>query len=190
MRKIKLFLASSEELRPERERFEIEIYRKTKLWFDRGIFLHLDVWEDLSARMAPDSSQSVYDEHVRSADLFVLLGYTRMGRYTEQEFEAAFGQFKAEQKPFVFTYFKKPAAGVTTEASLTAFQQKLAELGHFYDSFADANDLWNQFNKELERLETKAFGTFERGIRDAGATYNQTADKIYNIGQIDKADFS
>ena len=43
MRKIKIFLASSNELKAEREKFEIEIYRKCKAWFDQDIFLHLDI---------------------------------------------------------------------------------------------------------------------------------------------------
>ena len=59
MKKITLFLASSAELKPEREQFEIEIYRKCKAWFDRDIFLHLDVWEDLSARMAAEGLPQV-----------------------------------------------------------------------------------------------------------------------------------
>ena len=28
------------------------------------------------------------------------------GQYTEEEFETAFGQFKATNKPLIFTYFK------------------------------------------------------------------------------------
>jgi hypothetical protein len=46
MQKIKLFLASSSELKEDRDQFEIFIYRKCKAWFEQGIFLHLDVWED------------------------------------------------------------------------------------------------------------------------------------------------
>jgi hypothetical protein len=52
MRKIKLFLASSSELKADREQFEIFIYRKCKAWFERGIFLHLDIWEDFLDAMS------------------------------------------------------------------------------------------------------------------------------------------
>ena len=37
MRKIKIFLASSNELKADREKFKIEIYRKCKTWFDRNL---------------------------------------------------------------------------------------------------------------------------------------------------------
>ncbi len=57
MKKIRIFLASSNELKEEREKFEIEINRKGKLWIDNGVDLHLDIWEDLSARMSASRSQ-------------------------------------------------------------------------------------------------------------------------------------
>jgi len=189
MKRIKIFLASSNELKPEREQFEIEIYRKCKSWFDKGIFLHLDIWEDLSARLSLTGSQSEYNKYVKNADLFVFLACSKVGTYTEEEFEQAFGQFKATQKPFIFTYFKTPPAN--SEDSLAGFKKKLTELKHFYANFNDINDLWNQFNKELDRLETSDFTENKRpGNESSLNTYNQTADKIYNIDKIEKADFS
>ena len=71
MKKIKLFLASSAELKPDREKFELEIYRKCKAWYDKGIFLHLDIWEDLSARMSLTGSQAEYNKFVEAADVMV-----------------------------------------------------------------------------------------------------------------------
>ncbi|MDX1943758.1 MAG: hypothetical protein SFU99_24535 [Saprospiraceae bacterium] len=188
MKKIKLFLASSNELKPERERFEIEIYRKCKAWWDRGIFLHLDIWEDLSARMSLEGSQSEYNKFVQAADIFVLLAYTKVGMYTAEEFEKAFGQFQSTRKPFIFTYFKNPPE--TTDNSLAQFKQKLSDLHHFYSPFMDANDLWNQFNKELERLETKEFKEFLQPEGQSNRTITQNAEKIYIIDKIDKANFS
>jgi hypothetical protein len=190
MKKINIFLASSNELKPERERFELEIYRKCKSWFDKGIFLHLDIWEDLSARMSHTRSQNEYNKFVHSADLFVLLAYSKVGMYTNEEFEKAFGQFQSVQKPFIFTYFKT-TKGIFTEPSLANFHQKLKNLGHFYCQFADSNDLWNQFNKELDRLETDAFKVNKWGNAQSGErTYNQQAEKIYSIEKIDNASFS
>lgn len=214
MQKINIFLASSNELNAEREKFEIEIYRKCKAWYSKEIFLHLDVWEDLSARMSATGSQSEYNKYVKNADLFVLLGYTKMGMYTAEEFENAFGQFQSSQKPFIFTYFKD-TTGQEIQDSLVQFKKKLSEMGHFISPFTDANDLWNQFNKELERLETVSFvknehpqtaaagggitgdnNTFISGNSNSTITVNtgntttQNADKIYNIEKIDSANFS
>ena len=189
MKKIKIFLASSYELKPEREKFEIEIYRKCKTWFDKGVFLHLDIWEDMSARMSLTGSQSEYDKFVEEADLFVFLAFSKVGMYSEEEFEHAFGQFKSTQKPFIFTYFKTPPDN--TQDSLADFKRKLSELKHFYANFNDINDLWNQFNKELDRLEADGFSENKRPEKNSGENnVTQTAEKIYNIEKIDNANFS
>ena len=155
MRKIKIFLASSNELKVEREKFEIEIYRKCKAWFDQDIFLHLDIWEDLSARMSGTRSQDEYNKKIEGANLFVLLAYSKVGMYTAEEFDKAFGAFKNTRKPFIFTYFKK-TDGVA-HPSLQKFKDRLSTLGHFYADYTDFNHLWSQFNKELDRLEKAEF---------------------------------
>ncbi|MEX2514002.1 MAG: hypothetical protein WD398_13940 [Cyclobacteriaceae bacterium] len=155
VKKIKIFLASSKELQEDRKQFEIEIYRKCKMWIDMELFLHLDIWEDLSSRMSKTSSQEEYNKNVKGCDLFILLASTKVGMYTAEEFEQAFGEFKAKKKPFIFTYFKQVAG--TLEPSLQQFKKNLEGLGHFYAMYQDSNDLWNQFNKELERLHSEDF---------------------------------
>ncbi len=155
MKRIKIFLASSNELKQDREKFEIEIYRKCKTWFDQEIFLHLDVWEDLSARISDTRSQDEYNEKIKQVDIFVLLAHSKVGMCTAEEFDQAFGSFTNTKKPFIFTYFKKVEKN--SDSSLKQFKEKLHELGHFYSQYADHNDLWNQFNKELERMEVAEF---------------------------------
>ena len=189
MEKIKIFLASSNELKPEREKFEIEIYRKCKSWFDKGIFLYLDIWEDLSGRVSSAGSQSEYNKFIRDADLFVFLAYSKVDMYSKEEFEEAFGQFKSTQRPFIFIYFKRPPDNC--EDSLADFKKRLIELKHFYANFNDINDLWNQFNKELDRLKAVRFTENKRPENErAVETFYQNAEKIYNIEKIERADFS
>lgn len=150
MKKIKIFLASSNELKSTREKFEKEIGRKSKLWIDKDISIHLEIWEDLSARMSSTRSQDEYNQKIRESDLFVLLAYSKVGMYTEEEFETAFGSFQKTKTPFIFTYFENIETGI--EDSLNGFKNKLKELGHFYSTYSNFDNLWNQFNKELDRL--------------------------------------
>jgi hypothetical protein len=180
MKKVKVFLASSEELKDERERFEIEIYRKCKRWFDKGIFLHLDIWEDLPSKMSESGrSQNDYNEKVKEADLLVLLAYSKVGMYTAEEFEVAHGQFQETKKPFIYTYFKNAdikTSEITTEfMSLLNFKNKLKELNHFYASYDNFDNLWNQFNKELDELEQNEFQKF---VKDTG---NSAKNEQINI---------
>lgn len=183
MRKVRIFLASSNELKDEREKFEIEIYRKTKLWFDDNIFLHLDIWEDLSAQMSINRSQDEYNKKVKEADLFILLAYSKVGMYTAEEFETAFGTFQSTQKPFIFTYFK--ARDSIVDPSLNDFKNRLKTLGHFYSPYSSFEDLWNQFNKELDRLSKESFDEFHHNkTSNASRIINQGENSIY----IEKAD--
>jgi hypothetical protein len=172
MKTIKIFLASSNELKHDREQFEIEINRKNKAWHKKGIFLHLEIWEDLSSRMSSTRSQDEYNKKIKESDIFVLLACNKVGMYTAEEFDTAFGAFKATSKPFIFTWFKEPTT--TPEPSLQEFKEKLAALGHFYSTYTNSDDLWNQFNKELERLEEAGFEKNE--FINAIIVNNQGAD--------------
>ena len=180
MKKIKIFLASSNELKHEREQFEIEIYRKCKSWLNKGVFISLDIWEDMSARVSMTGSQSEYDKFVKEADLFVFLAFSKVGMYTEEEFEHALDQFKSKSKPLIFTYFKTPPKD--TEDSLADFKKKLSKIKHYYTNFDDINDLWNKFNKELDRLELDGSKVNKMPeIKSSRTKIKQKAKKIVNI---------
>ena len=132
----RIFLASSSELKEDRKEFEIFINRKNKDWVDQGVFLELIVWEDFLDAVSQTRLQDEYNKKIRECDVFVMLFCTKVGQYTEEEFETAVGQFKATNKPFIFTYFKDAeiSTGSANEKdlmSLWAFQEKLDALGHF-----------------------------------------------------------
>ena len=102
----RIFLASSSELKDDRKEFEIFVNRKNKDWVDQGVFLAAIVWEDFLDAVSQTRLQDEYNKKIRECDVFVMLFCTKVGQYTEEEFEAAVGQFKATNKPFIFTYFK------------------------------------------------------------------------------------
>lgn len=167
MKELRIFLASSNELKEERELFEINIYRKCQEWFsEKQIFLYLDIWENMSAKMSQTHSQDEYNKFVRNADIVVVLAYTKVGEYTYSEFENARRTFKSTNKPFLFVYFKAnpPYTGNNLKdlQSLEHFKKLLSDGGYFYPSFTDFNHLWNQFNKELDRLAATDFSELVR----------------------------
>jgi hypothetical protein len=87
-----------------------------------------------------------------------------MGKYTEEEFDFAYSLFKSKKKPAIFTWFKEPPKAA--EPSLQAFKDKLSGLEYFPAFYNDAADLWNQFDKELDRLDLAGMGKIDdaRGI--------------------------
>ncbi|MCP5195606.1 MAG: toll/interleukin-1 receptor domain-containing protein [Gammaproteobacteria bacterium] len=179
----KIFLASSFELQADRKEFEIFINRKNKDWIAKGVFLELVVWEDFLDAMSQTRLQDEYNQAIRECDVFVMLFFTKVGSYTEEEFETAFGQFKATNKPFIFTYFKD--AGISTGSvnkkdlmSLWAFQEKLDALGHFYTRYQNIDQLKFHFNQQLDKLAANGFIEFKPDLdgtaTSGGNTYQAT----------------
>jgi hypothetical protein len=214
MQKIKLFLASSSELKEDREQFEIFIYRKCKAWFDRGIFLHLELWEDFLDAMATGGLQSEYNTALKDCDIFVLLAFNKVGKYTAEEFGEAFGQFAEAQKPFIFTYFKPPTTQSRDDLkSLWAFEDKLKELKHHKTEYRTIEGLREHFSNQLDKLAANGFlklspvdpstqadapaaATTATVTGDGNKTYQNVANstitdssKTYNIDKIDQARF-
>lgn len=162
MLKKKLFLASSSELQEDRKEFELFINRKNKDWVEKGVFLELIVWEDFLDAVSQTRLQDEYNQAIRECDLFVMLFCTKVGKYTEEEFETAFGQFKATNKPFIFTYFKDAeistgSANKQDLMSLWAFQEKLKALGHFQTVYKNIDGLKLHFNSQLDKLAASGF---------------------------------
>ena len=158
----KIFLASSAELKGDRAEFEIFISRKNKDWVAKGVFLDLVIWEDFLDAMSQTRLQDEYNKVIRECDLFVMLFWTKVGQYTKEEFETAFGQFKSTNKPFMFTYFKDAEISVASAnkkdlMSLWSFQEKLSSLGHFYTVYKNVDDLKFKFNQQLDKLAANGF---------------------------------
>jgi hypothetical protein len=157
-----LFLASSSELKADRQEFEIFINRKNKAWHEKGIFLDLILWEDFLEAVSRTRLQDEYNQAIRDCDIFVMLFATQVGQYTAEEFETAFGQFKKTNKPFIFTYFKDTPTS-TGQAhredlmSLWAFQDRLKALGHFYTVYTTTEGLLLHFTQQLDKLADKGF---------------------------------
>jgi hypothetical protein len=165
--KKKLFLASSSELKDDREHFEIFINRKNKIWIDKGVYLDLIVWEDFLDAVSQTRLQDEYNKAILECDIFLMLFATKVGKYTDEEFETAFAQFKATTKPFIFTYFKDTQISIGSAKqgdlmSLWAFQKKLQELGHFYTTYKNIDELKLKCDQQLDKLAGTGFIEFKR----------------------------
>ena len=88
---IKIFLASSAELKDDREQFEQFIGRKNKTLNKNGRFIELVIWEDGIDAMSKTRLQEEYNKAARGCDIFVMLFATKVGAFAREEFEAAFG---------------------------------------------------------------------------------------------------
>ena len=169
----RIFLASSAELADHRREFEMAIRRKNDLWIDQGAYLRPIVWEDFLDALSKTRLQDEYNREIRQCDVFVMLYRGKVGRYTEEEFATAVGQFQATSRPFIFTYFcDSPDDRAATSAgdlqSLHSFQQKLRALGHFQTRYSNTDQLCRHFSDQLEKLAANGFVKFERDREASG----------------------
>lgn len=152
---IKIFLASSSELELDRKEFEIFINRENKQLNRIGIFIELIIWEDFIDSMSRKKLQSEYNLAIAESDIFVSLFFTKVGKFSEEEFEVAFGNFKKNGKPLVYTYFKNDKTILNRNSDIdskVAFEKKLQKLGHYKTIYKNTEDLKYQFKMQLQKV--------------------------------------
>ena len=156
-RPVRIFLASSAELREDRDEFDAYFRRRNDQLMKQGICLQIVRWEYFLDAMSETRLQDEYNKKIRDCDIFVCLFFTKAGKFTEEEFNVAFKKFMDTGKPRIFTFFKQGPVNIGKVSasdlqSLEAFQKKLSDLGHFYTTYEDARHLKEQFRDQLERL--------------------------------------
>ena len=155
-RKIRIFLASSEELRGDRDAFDLYFRQQNDLLRDDGLYLEIVRWENFLDAMSNTRLQDEYNQAVRSCDVFVSLFFRKTGRFTEEEFDVAHAAFIKSGKPRIYTFFKNanvPMGEIGDEVlTLLGFKKKLADHGHFHTAYNDIEHLKRQFRDQIDEL--------------------------------------
>lgn len=157
MKTYRIFLASSAELKADRLAYETFINRENKRLQDKNVFLQLEIWEDAGDGMSRTRSQDEYNRLLIECDLFVMLYWTKVGKYTNEEYDLARVQFLSSYKPKkIYTYRKTlppitPPSQTDTD-SLTAFEEKLSGLELFPINYDSAEALQLDFDTKLKDL--------------------------------------
>lgn len=143
-----IFLASSAELKPERERIEIEVNRLNKQLLDRGVFLFLSLWEDAQNVGQSFRSQDDYNQEVEACDIFVLLFHSKLGKYTREEFQLAQKRLATTGAPRMLIFQKDvdlPKNQSREDAnSRLDFLDELRQADHFPILFENTDALLRQ----------------------------------------------
>ena len=155
-REVNIFLASSSELRDDRDQFDLYFRQLNDQLTKRGLYLKIHRWENFLDAISETRLQDEYNKAVRASDVFVGLFFTKCGKFTEEEFEAAYGQFKSTGRPSIYTYFKHAPVNMgdigPEVITVLQFKEKLRKLGHFYTSYNNIEDLKLQFQNQLDKL--------------------------------------
>ncbi len=155
MKKIKVFLASSDELRTERlELNEMIKNLNINVYLKKGVDINLFDWETHDNQYRTIAKQEEYNENVRNCDLFIGIFWTKAGRFTVEEFEIARETYdKTQHSPAIFVFFKETIAGQEDE-TLLAFKSRLFnDLSHYSTPFTNIYKVQYDFVVNFMRLE-------------------------------------
>jgi hypothetical protein len=170
LKTIKIFIASSAELKADREDFRTFISGENDRLSEQGIYLKIVQWENFLDCISDTRLQDEYNKALGECDVALCLFFTKVGKYTAEEFDTAYQVFKNTGKPRIWTYFKN--APVNTESiteefnTLLAFKKKIGDLGHFYTTYTNTDNLINRFRSQLDKILPELPGRTETSLNE------------------------
>lgn len=152
-RVVRVFIASSDELTPERKEFDTLFAHLNTIFEARGISLKTEKWEFLDSSAGPLHKQEEYNRVLKTCDICVVVFWQKFGDYTKAELDVAYNELCAGRKPTkLYIYFKEPG---DVSAEMQAFKEsfdKEYSYGHFYGKFSTLDKLQLDFVLQLERF--------------------------------------
>lgn len=174
MRTIRIFIASSSELKEDRVKMRDFFSQENDHLHKKGIYLELVQWENFLDSISNTRLQSEYNNAIASCDIVLCLFFTKVGKYTSEEFDTAYQIFKAEGRPKIWTYFKNAqidTGSITDEINtLLAFKKKIGDLGHFYTEYSNIDNLINKFSRQLDLVLPDFINEPKKGSKSKNET--------------------
>ncbi|WP_337045408.1 tetratricopeptide repeat protein [Emticicia sp. 17c] len=155
----RIFLASSFELAHERSLVTgIVADFKAK---HPELFTDFEVikWENFASSYEDSRKQQAYNKAIQTCDVFLMLYWTKVGRYTQEEFDLAVATQKKQKKPFLFL-LKKLVKDTPIEDSVNIFEANVPnDNGKFSGTFSTEKELKGAIEDELGKLFNDGFLT-------------------------------
>ena len=156
MKTIRIFIASSSELKDDREEFRMFISQENDRLHKKDIYLEIVQWENFLDAISDTRLQDEYNNAISGCDIVLCLFFTKVGKYSSEEFDTAYQVFKDKGKPKIWTYFKNApvnTGSITDEINtLLAFKKKIGNLGHFYTEYTNIDNLINKYRTQLDKF--------------------------------------
>ncbi len=186
MTTLKIFIASSSELKEDRDQFRLFISQENDRLHTKGLYLELVQWENFLDAISDTRLQDEYNRAISECDIVICLFFTKVGKYTAEEFDTAYQIFKDRGKPKIWTYFKNAqiSTGSITDQinTLLAFKKKLGDMGHFFTEYTSIDNLINKYRTQLDKFLPQ----FEQDQSSTGtanapaATVKETVKNTFN----------
>ena len=160
MKTIKIFLASSEELKDERNTMADLILHLNKLFKGRGLEFDLEKWEYLDASMTGMRKQDEYNEVLKQCDICMVLFWRKFGSYTGEELDTAYKRMRQNDKPYkIYVFFKNPNSDEISQELkdfIANYEQRFG--GHFFCKFQNVDTMKLEFLLQLENYQKDLIG--------------------------------
>ena len=147
---INVFLASSTELKDDREYFSSFVRRMDNTFQKMGSHLRPQMWEDLDASWKGHREQDDYNELIRKSQMFLALFYKEAGKFTIEEFDVAIEKFnQTKQTPKIYVYKKALQEDEQIDTELEDFQKRLEDMGLYWTTYSSQDSLHLHFLQQL-----------------------------------------
>ena len=154
MKNITVFLASSDELKNDRNSFHSLVASLDEIFEPRGYRIRCRRWEDFSAFCTGSRTQDDYNRIVRASDICICMFHRKAGEYTIEEFNQALDEYvKSQSHPKTFVYIRALIEGEMEDEALKRFKEDLFDrVGHYWCNYATDNAMKLHFVMQLERI--------------------------------------
>lgn len=160
---IKVFLASSDELKQDRIAFGDLIRRLDSIYEKRGVRIKLKKWEDFDAAYNGRRKQDDYNDYVRDSEMFLALFYKKAGKYTIEEFDVALKEYKRTGvKPKIYVFCQDLKENEQESDNLKKYKARLDNnLGYFWGHYNNSDSLHLNFVMQLLLFENSLADIFK-----------------------------
>ena len=154
MKEITVFLASSDELKNDRNSFHSLVASLDEIFEPRGYRIRCRRWEDFSAFCTGTRTQDDYNRIVRASDICICMFHRKAGEYTIEEFNQALDEYvKNQSHPKTFVYIRALIEGEMEDEALKRFKEDLFDrVGHYWCNYATDDAMKLHFVMQLERI--------------------------------------
>ena len=154
MKNITVFLASSDELKNDRNNFHSLVASLDEIFEPRGYRIRCRRWEDFSAFCTGSRTQDDYNRIVRASDICICMFHRKAGEYTIEEFNQALDEYvKSQSHPKTFVYIRALIEGEMEDEALKRFKEDLFDrVGHYWCNYATDDAMKLHFVMQLERI--------------------------------------
>ncbi len=167
MQALKVFIASSDELKKQRNQLVGMLTKKT-LELQRnqeGIYVDPVVWEEMSQGFADGPKQKDFNKQLIDCDVVVVLIWTKVGDFTKEEFDLAYKNFQNKKGRIkeMFVYFFdgaiKPSNlniyALNNFKKVIELREEVQKYEQFYIPISTTKKLTESFNQQISLILRK-----------------------------------